>query len=56
VSTGSSPNSRSSTPRPDGLVLREVAPDVITDDVVAATGARLTVPDDVHSMALPATL
>ena len=40
----------------DGLVLREVAPGVTTDDVVAATGAPLTVPDDVPAMALPATL
>jgi 3-oxoacid CoA-transferase subunit B len=40
----------------DGLVLREVAPGVTTDDVVAATRAPLTVPDDVPAMALPATL
>jgi 3-oxoacid CoA-transferase subunit B len=37
-------------------VLREVAPGVTTDDVVAATEAPLTVPDDVPTMALPATL
>jgi 3-oxoacid CoA-transferase subunit B len=41
---------------PGGFVLREVAPGVTTDDVVAATGAPLTVPDDVATMALPATL
>jgi acyl CoA:acetate/3-ketoacid CoA transferase beta subunit len=40
----------------DGLVLREVAPGVTTDDVVAATDARLTVPADVAAVALPATL
>jgi 3-oxoacid CoA-transferase subunit B len=40
----------------DGLVLREVAPGVTTDDVVAATDAPLTVPADVPAMALPATL
>jgi 3-oxoacid CoA-transferase subunit B len=41
---------------PDGLVLREVAPGVTVDEVVAATGAKLTVPDDVPTMALPATV
>jgi 3-oxoacid CoA-transferase subunit B len=38
----------------DGLVLREVAPGVAPDDVLAATGAPLTVPDDVPEMRLPA--
>jgi len=37
-----------------GLVLREVAPGVTVEDVVAATGAPLQVGDDVPSMALPA--
>jgi 3-oxoacid CoA-transferase subunit B len=40
----------------DGLVLREVAPGVTADDVLAATGAPLTVPDDVPTMQLPATV
>jgi 3-oxoacid CoA-transferase subunit B len=39
----------------DGLALREVAPGVTTDDVVAATAAPLTVPDDVPTMALTGT-
>ena len=38
------------------LVLREVAPGVTADEVVAATGAPLTVPDDVPEMRLPATV
>jgi 3-oxoacid CoA-transferase subunit B len=37
----------------DGLVLREVAPGVTADEVVAATGAPLTVGDDVPEMRLP---
>ncbi|MEU6373012.1 CoA transferase subunit B [Streptomyces sp. NPDC046909] len=31
---------------PDGLVLTEVAPDVTVDDVIARTGAKLTVAED----------
>jgi 3-oxoacid CoA-transferase subunit B len=37
---------------PGGFVLRETAPGVTVDDVLAATAARLVVPDDVLSMAL----
>ena len=40
----------------DGLVLREVAPGVTADEVVAATGAPLTVADDVREMPFPATV
>jgi 3-oxoacid CoA-transferase subunit B len=39
-----------------GLVLREVAPGVSVEEVLAATGAPLTVPDDVPVMTLPATV
>ncbi|GHE10665.1 CoA transferase subunit B [Klenkia taihuensis] len=38
-----------------GFVLRETAPGVTTDDVAAATGAPLTVADDVHEMRFPVT-
>ncbi len=41
---------------PGGFVLREVAPGVEVDEVVAATGAPLTVADDVRTMSLPATV
>jgi acetate CoA/acetoacetate CoA-transferase beta subunit len=37
-------------PTPEGLVLREVAPGVAVDEVVAKTSARLIVPDDVGEM------
>jgi 3-oxoacid CoA-transferase subunit B len=40
----------------DGLVLREVAPGVTVDEVVAATGAKLRVDGDVPTMALPAAV
>ncbi|WP_225234654.1 CoA transferase subunit B [Klenkia terrae] len=36
-----------------GFVLRETAPGVTADEVVAATGAPLTVADDVREMQLP---
>jgi 3-oxoacid CoA-transferase subunit B len=40
----------------DGLVLRETAPGVTADEVVTATGAPLTVADDLREMPLPATV
>jgi 3-oxoacid CoA-transferase subunit B len=40
----------------EGLVLREVAPGVTVDEVVAATGAPLTVAGDVPTMTLPAAV
>jgi 3-oxoacid CoA-transferase B subunit len=36
---------------PDGYVLEEVAPGVTVDDVVAATGAALTIPNSVGTIA-----
>jgi 3-oxoacid CoA-transferase subunit B len=39
-----------------GLVLREVAPGVTVDEVVAATGAPLQVSGDVPTMTLPAAV
>jgi 3-oxoacid CoA-transferase subunit B len=38
---------------PDGLVLREVAPGVTVDEVVAATGAKLAVPSEPTEMKVP---
>jgi 3-oxoacid CoA-transferase subunit B len=38
---------------PEGFVLRETAPGVTVDDVLAATEAPLTLPDAVLDMALP---
>ena len=40
----------------EGFVLREVAPGVTPDEVVEKTGASLSVPGDVPTMALPATV
>jgi 3-oxoacid CoA-transferase subunit B len=39
----------------EGLVLREVAPGVTVEEVVEKTGAKLTVPDDVPTMSIPAS-
>lgn len=39
---------------PDGLVLRELAPDVTIDDVQAATGPKLLMPRQPVVMAIPA--
>jgi 3-oxoacid CoA-transferase subunit B len=41
---------------PDGFVLREVAPGVTVEEVLAGTGAKVTVPDDVPAMRLPAAV
>src|SRR4029450_9689972 len=40
----------------DGLVLREVAPGITVEEVVAATGAPLAVDGDIPTMPLPATV
>ncbi len=40
----------------DGFLLRETAPGVTVDEVRAATGAPLTVADDVREMPLPAAV
>lgn len=32
---------------PEGLVLREIAPGVSVEEVQAATGAKLIIPDDI---------
>ena len=45
ASTGSSPTSPSSTSPPTGFVLREVAPGVTVDEVLAATGAPVRTSD-----------
>ncbi len=37
-------------PTSAGLVLKELAPSVTVDDVIAATGARLIISDDVYEM------
>ena len=37
-------------PTDDGLVLRERAPGVTVEEIVAATSARLTIPDVVPEM------
>jgi 3-oxoacid CoA-transferase subunit B len=41
---------------PDGFVLREVAPGVTVEQVLAATGAPVQVPADVPTMQLPAAV
>jgi acetate CoA/acetoacetate CoA-transferase beta subunit len=41
-------------PTPEGLVLRETAPGVTVEQVIAATGARLIIPADVPEMKLAA--
>ena len=40
-------------PTNEGLVLRERAPGVSVEDVIKATGAKLTIPENVPEMALP---
>jgi acetate CoA/acetoacetate CoA-transferase beta subunit len=39
-------------PGPDGLVLRERAPGVSLDEILAATGAQLMIPETVPEMCL----
>ena len=36
----------------DGIVLAEIAPGISTDDVQAATGAKLIIPDDIKEMSV----
>jgi acetate CoA/acetoacetate CoA-transferase beta subunit len=40
-------------PTPAGLILKELAPGVTIDDVIAATGAQLIISDDIHEMNFP---
>ncbi|QWE09426.1 3-oxoacid CoA-transferase subunit B [Polynucleobacter ibericus] len=40
-------------PTPAGLILKELAPGVTIDDVIAATGAQLITSDDIHEMNFP---
>ena len=37
-------------PTPVGLILKELAPGVMIDEVIAATGAQLIISDDIHEM------
>lgn len=37
-------------PTPAGLILKELAPGVTIDEVIAATGAQLIISDDIHEM------
>ena len=39
-------------PTPEGLVLRELAPGVTVDEVIAATGTPLIISEDIHEMNL----
>ncbi|MBU3584361.1 3-oxoacid CoA-transferase subunit B [Polynucleobacter sp. 15G-AUS-farblos] len=40
-------------PTPAGLILKELAPGVTIDEVIAATGAQLIISDDIHEMNFP---
>ena len=40
-------------PTPVGLILKELAPGITIDDVIAATGAQLIISDDIHEMNFP---
>lgn len=40
-------------PTPAGLILMELAPGVMIDEVIAATGAQLIISDDIHEMNFP---
>ena len=42
-------------PTPEGLVLKELAPGVTVDEVIAATGAPLIISEDIHEMNLLGT-